>query len=162
MTLTPRSTKEAKAITVKLSTNYDLPVAARPIHCASFKFFSPSSFFSTDSHEMANFSFDWTFSTRRTFKAHHRRNMRRWRKIEILFMRNRFMSDLTWRFQPLDTLHTLTFSAHSRIRRRNKQNVKKLEWMRWRRQRIIIMCNKRTNGWTNAKSNTHHTLFEED
>lgn len=31
---------------------------------------------------------------------------------------------------------------------------KKLEWTRWRRERIIIMCNKRTNGWTNAKSNT--------
>lgn len=39
MALNARSTKQAKAITAKLSTNYDLLVAARTIHCISLKFF---------------------------------------------------------------------------------------------------------------------------
>lgn len=83
-------------------------VAARPMHCVfHLKLFV---FFSVDSHEMANFSFDWTVSTRCRFNLRVIQRQKR-RKIEFLFMRNRFMSEFTWRSHiltpPLDTLHTL-------------------------------------------------------
>lgn len=52
MTLTPRSTEEAQAITVKLSTKYDLlPPGQFIVFCLYIIYFS---YFFVDSHEMAN------------------------------------------------------------------------------------------------------------